>query len=591
MDFSQSAPVGFEAARAERRRAASPCVLPDPSPSHAQTIKDPIPTGGGAMNRIRALRAVFFCALGTWAFASCFERAESLRPRHSVRLEVNVLRSDTGARTPARVYLFKGGRDFRLSPVDRMLPLRPDLFYRERVWRRDSGSSVLEVTARDRSHFILLDGAASFDLPASEDYRIEAYHGTFFRPAVRDFALEYGADSTITLNLDPIAPSSQGRWLAGDDHIHLVRAPEDDPLFLQWMQAEQLAVANFLELQRQQHAAMQWDFGEGAEARSQGYSIRSGHESRSRFYGHTLFLGPNRMIEPLSIGLEYANSSAAHPTPMTLFTQGRRLGALTGFAHFYGSQPNSTLLMNLVHGTIDFVELFQFGVLKTAEWYELLNAGFRVVGLAGSDFPANLSRFSDWPRSLPLLGPERALVPARPGESAYDAWAEGVRRGEVLLTNGPLLEFTANGHSSGAQAEWTGDSHAVRGRATVSYFRPIAHVEIVRNGEVVARASGDGEAEELELDFHLELEGSAWLAARATALTLEGGPVIQAHTNPVYFHRDGVAVRVESARQALRDRWRSEVGYYQSGDLPFPDERSLQEFLAGVERTSEALAQ
>ena len=543
------------------------------------------------MNRTHALRAAFLCALGLATVASCLEPVAPLKPRHSVRLDVTVLRSDTGERTPARVYLFKGGRNFRMSPVDTMLPLRPDLFYRERVWHRGANSKVLEVTARDRSHFILLDGTASFDLPASEDYRIEAYHGTLFRPAVRDFGLRFGEDSGITLNLDPVAPGSQNQWLAGDDHIHLVRAPEDDPLFLQWMQAEQLAVANFLELQRQQHAATQWGFGEQAEARAKGYSIRSGHESRSRFYGHTLFLGPTRMIEPLSIGLEYANSADAYPNPLTLFAEGRSLGALTGFAHFYGSQPNSTLLMNLVHGSIDFVEIFQFGVLKTAEWYELLNAGFRVVGLAGSDFPANLSRFSDWPRWLPLLGPERALVRAHPGESAYDAWAQGVRRGEVLLTNGPLLEFAANGHSSGAAVDWSGDSFEVRGRAGASYFRPIAHIEIVRNGEVVARLVGDGEAEKLELDFRLELQDSAWLAARATARALEGEPVIQAHSNPIYFHRGGKPVRVESARQALRERWRTEAEYYRSGDLEFPNEGALQEFLEGVERTSQALAE
>ena len=373
------------------------------------------------VDRAVAIRTAFLAGMIVATVISCSEHVASIRTRHAVRLHVTVQRSDTGERIPARVYLFKGGRPFRLSPVDTMLPLRPDLFYRERVWRRAADANVLEVTARDRSHLILLRGDATFELPASGDYRIEAYHGTFFRPAVESFELELGTDRSVSLSLDPIAPGSQEQWLAGDGHIHLVREPEDDPLFLQWMQAEDLAVANFLELQRQQHAAMQWGFGEGAEARVSGHSIRSGHESRSRFYGHTLFLGPSRMIEPLSIGLEYANTSLAFPNPMVLFEQGRKLGALTGFAHFFGSQPNSTLLMNLAHDTLDFVEVFQFGVLRTAEWYELLNAGFRVVGLAGSDFPANLGRFESWPRSLPLLGPERALVRSRPGESAYKA--------------------------------------------------------------------------------------------------------------------------------------------------------------------------
>lgn len=523
------------------------------------------------------------------AMFSCSEPFESLRPRHAAKLSVSVLRSDTREPVPARVYLFKGGREFRLSPVDAMLPLRPDLFYRERIWRQAAESTVLEVTARDRSHFILLDGSASFDLPASDAYRIEAYHGTFFHPAIESFELKAGEESEIELKLAPIAPALQDQWLAGDGHVHLVRAQEDDSVFLRWLQAEDLAVANFLELQRQQHAAMQWGFGEDAEARVRGFSIRSGHESRSRFYGHTLFLGPSRMIEPLSIGNEYANSALAFPYPLKLFAEGRRLGALTGFAHLYGSQPNSTLLMNLVRNTIDFVEVFQFGVLRTDEWYELLNAGFRVVGLAGSDFPANLSRYQSWPKPVPLLGPERALVKREPGQSAYRAWAAGVREGAVVLTNGPLLELSVDGQPPGARISWSGESHEVRGRATAAYFRPVEKIEIVRNGKVVAVGSGDGSQLRMQLDFQLGFQESSWLAARVTAQSLEGEPAIQAHTNPVYLLRGGQPVHVVSARQALLERWHREEAYFRSAELAFPDESARSEFLRGVNETTIAL--
>ena len=541
------------------------------------------------MNRSIVLRVGFLAATGVAAVVSCSEQIESLRPRYAAKLHLSVRRSDTQELLPARVYLYKSDREFRLSPVDAMLPLRPDLFYRERVWRQAADATVLEVTARDRSHFILLDGTARFDLPASNEYRVEAYHGTFFHPATESFALNAGEESDLELDLRPIAPELQDRWLAGDDHIHLVRAREDDSVFLRWMQAEDLAVANFLELQRQQHAASQWGFGEKAEARAFGFSIRSGHESRSRFYGHTLFLGPSRIIEPLSIGYEYANSAFAFPSPMTLFAEGRRLGALTGFAHFYGSQPNSTLLMNLVHDTVDFVEVFQFGVLRTDEWYELLNAGFRVVGLAGSDFPANLSRFESWPKALPLLGPERALVKAEPGESAYGAWADGVRQGAVVLTNGPLLELAVDGESPGATVSWSGDTHEVQGRASAVYFRPIEEIEIVRNGTVVARQSGNASELQLQLDFQVSLRESSWLAARVTAQTLDGEPPIQAHTNPVYLLREGEPVRVDSARQVLMERWREEEAYYRSTDLVFPDDTSRSEFLTSVEETTRAL--
>ena len=514
---------------------------------------------------------------------------ETLRPDHAAKLRITVKRSDTGETVPARVYLFKGDRPFRLSPMDALLPLNPDLFYRERLWRRNTPVSTLEVTGRGESHFFLLDGAGEFDLPAAADYRLEAYHGTFFKPAVARFALRADQTQTVELEVEPLAAGRQDSWISADDHIHLMRAKEDNNIFLRWIEAEDLDVAHFLELERQQYAAVQYAFGDEGEARRDGQVIRSGHESRSRFYGHTLFLGPRKMIRPLSIGLEYANSPEAYPNPLELFSQGRAEGALTGFAHFYGSQPNSTLLLNLVHESIDFVEVFQFGVLKTVEWYELLNAGFRVVGLAGSDFPANIGRFGQWPRALPLLGPERALTPAVSGEPTYRAWERGVREGSVLLTNGPLLEFEVNGESSGAQVSWDGDSHPLRGQASVVFHRPIESLEVVRNGQVIARQAGDGTSTELSLEFESEITSSAWIAARAVAQSLEGEPPIQAHTNPLYLLRDGKPIQVESARRALSDRWNKEARYYRDSPLVFSDSADRERLLARVDRTTEAL--
>ncbi len=304
-----------------------------------------------------------------------------------------------------------------------------------------------------------------------------------------------------------------------------------------------------------------------------------------------LFLGPREMIRPLSIGLEYANSPEAYPYPNVLFGQGRRSGALVGFAHFYGSQPNSTLLLNLAHDSIDFVELFQFGVLHIEEWYELLNSGFHVVGLAGSDFPANISRYESWPLGIPLLGPERALVRAAAGESAYESWAEGVRRGAVLLTNGPLLEFAADGKGMGEVVDWEGDSRRVKGSAKVTFHRPIEKLEIVRNGEVIASQAGDGKRTTLTLEFDAQLDSSAWLAARATAESVEGEPTIQAHTNPIYFLKGGAPVRLESARAALRARWAKEVEYYRGGELIFPSDETRSAFQSLVGETSRALAE
>src|SRR5215831_3761355 len=473
---------------------------------------------------------------------------------------------------PARVYLFKDGRPFRLSPVQAFLPLRVDLFYRERLWRSSEDPETLEVTCNDQSHFFLLKGRASFDLPAGR-YRVEAYRGLFYIPAEAEFELRAGETRGVALKLQSWAGTERNQWLSGDDHIHLTRSREDDRVFLNWLKAEDLSVANFLQLQRQMDAAVQYAFGAAGQATESRYTIRPGHESRSEFYGHVNLLGGREMIRPLSLGTMYANTRDTSLYPLRLFELGRRAGAVIGYAHFNGSTPHSTLLLDITRG-LDFVEVFQFGVLKTAEWYELLNAGFHVTGIAGSDFPVPLNRTKPWPRWIPLLGPERTLVKAEPSPDPYTAWAAGVKAGKAIVTNGPLVELNANGNTV---------------TATAAFYRPLLRLEIVRNGAVIASATGNERHKRLSVNATLSDGESSWVAARVTAQKLADEPDIQAHTNPIYMVGRN-PVPVPEARRGLAARWKAELDWYRSGSLEFASEALRHKFFQDGEQALKVLS-
>ncbi len=177
-------------------------------------------TGGGsepgACLKPKTPTGPVFWARGLWLLALLAGTLSSvgsaplhdpLRPQFAASLEIVTVHAGTGEMIPARVYLFKGGKPFRLSPVESLLPLRPDLFYRERLWRREDQPKTLEVTATDRSHLILLTGRGRFDLPRSrtdigETYRLEAYRGMFFRPAINEFTLEAGEEKQVKLELE-----------------------------------------------------------------------------------------------------------------------------------------------------------------------------------------------------------------------------------------------------------------------------------------------------------------------------------------------------------------------------------------------------
>jgi len=486
-----------------------------------------------------------FAALLAWA-----QFRESGDPKLSAHLTL-----EAEPRMPVRVYLFKEGRPFRLSPVDAMLPLRIDLLYRERMWVRSADPTTLEVTATDQSHFFLLKGRGEYELPQGK-YRVEAYRGLFYVPLSIEFELKAGESRRIALPMKNWLGAESREWLSGDDHIHLVRAKQDDPIFLAWLQAEDLSVALFLQLQRQMDAAVQYGFGAEAEAKASGYSIRSGHESRSDLFGHINLLGGREPIRPLSVGGVYSNAPEGFPYPSFLFRKGRAVGALTGYAHFDGgahfgegapprmrdAKNHSTLLMDLALGNIDFIEVFQAGYLNDERWYELLNAGFEIRGIAGSDFPAAFGGRGLKGRFIPLLGPERTLVRAKAGASAYEAWAKGLRTGEVIVTNGPVVRLQMEG-----------------GKVVVSaqFFRPLTRLEVIADGHVIAAKEGDGSATQLTGVFAVP-ESTVWVAARVTAATEEDEPAIRAHTNP-QFLRHQVANRAE--RTDLADDFAKEIDF------------------------------
>jgi hypothetical protein len=276
------------------------------------------------------------------------------------------------------------------------------------------------------------------------------------------------------------------------------------------------------------------------------------------------------------------------------FAQGREAGAIVGFAHFHGSREHSALLMDLARNDLDFVEVMQYALIKMKPWYkalgwyQLLNAGFRVTGTAGCDFPDPTDHFIPWPRELPLLGPERTLVKARAGDSAWETWAAGILRGAAVVTNGPLLDFEVEGKESGTVVSWSGAFTGVTGIAKAVFHRPIEKLEIVCNGKVVASKPGNG-AKEVSLPFQFSIEESSWVAARVQSASLRPDLEIWAHSNPVYVLKDGKPVYVKADREAVRQQWEKEAEFYRSAGLVFVDERQDAEFFRLVEQTTEIL--
>lgn len=196
----------------------------------------------------------------------------------------------------------------------------------------------------------------------------------------------------------------------------------------------------------------------------------------------------------------------------------------------------------------------EFPVMRGVDlYYQFLNAGFRVPIAAGTD------KFYE---EIPL-GSNRTY--ARVGGPAdYAAWLAGVRSGRTFVSNGPILEFDADGHAPGDVVEFRG-TNRIRARVTARSILPFTTLEIVCNGEVIGHktvAIPNNPARNgiysMEVEATGRLDRSSWLAARVVDhpdlknRILPRDVSVFAHTSPIYFLQDGRKVLEESSIVYLR---------------------------------------
>lgn len=187
-------------------------------------------------------------------------------------------------------------------------------------------------------------------------------------------------------------------------------------------------------------------------------------------------------------------------------------------------------------------------------YYAYLNCGFRMrpTGGTGSGFhpvPAGFGR----------------VYVQCPGEFTYEKWMEGLNAGRSFVSTGPMLDVTVNGQPPGSVIHSDGPLVlTVKGRS-FSAMSDRTVIEIVANGEVIARddtkihtSSGSDLPKGLnsgnEFSMTNQLTKSSWVAVRffeyrdVESVTSEHRERTEplkkerfryAHTAPVYIEIDG----------------------------------------------------
>jgi hypothetical protein len=444
-----------------------------------------------------------------------------------------------------------------------------------RISIQDSCGKTLEVDGT-HSHveylgkrWCYVDGSFTVDLPA-QGLKLEIRRG--FETIPLSASVEPSSETLLkkTFRLHRWTNMFERGIVNGDIHAHV---PLPAEAHLQ-MRAEDLNVVNLLAGEDNPQTP---HFTGGLDAHSTpGNEVRVTQEVRDWQMGHLTLLDLKKMIPGYPhVGGVLESWVRPHWLMSYAMEKAHEQGGLVAWSHF-SNLPGAESPIAIALGLVDVLELMtyddptqlpshwgpwknsgmpmaEFTVMRGMDlYYQYLNAGFWLPIASGTD-----KMDIDIP-----LGSNRIYVPAQ-GKTNYAGWLEGVKAGRGFITNGPMLEFEADGRKSGDAVDFD-SPRSIKARVTARSILPFATLEIIQNGEVVGHKTifvqdnppKDG-VYSMEVEAVVKLDRSCWLAARVADdpdnknRILPRGLSVFAHTNPIYFHRNGAKVREEASIRYL----------------------------------------
>ncbi|CAN5868672.1 hypothetical protein BH24BAC1_BH24BAC1_36320 [soil metagenome] len=433
------------------------------------------------------------------------------------RLQVRVLDEKTGRPTPVRV---------RLTRPDGMVAPLPDaaVAVMYGLWDHADGYGFQP----DSSFYVA--GTFAVDLPPGT-YSLSLSKGNEYLAQQQTVQVRPGRTLRKSYRLSRWIDMPARGWYSGDDHIHIRRSPREDPHLLHWTQAEDIHVGVMLRMgDFWETYYPQYAWGEKGVFQIGNYLLTSGQEDpRTPELGHTIGVGASDRVR-------FRNEYYLYDK---VFDRLHELGGLTGYAHqaesFHGYRG---LTLDGLRGKVDMLEILQFCVsgnpLLTDHYYHLLDLGYAVTAMAGSDFPwCGKDHDHGRPERSARIGNVRFYTYTG-GPLSYASWKAGLAAGRTFVSTGPVLDFRVNDKLPGERLDVPpGTTVQLTARAYGHPDQmPLQALELVGHGRVLGRvtASDPGQSgAELNLALELPVEQGLWLAARCF------GPSTQAaHTTPVY---------------------------------------------------------
>jgi hypothetical protein len=454
------------------------------------------------------------------------------------RLRVIAIDRVSGRATPARVSITgPDGRSF--APDD--------------DWRHaDDGFDRRE--RKFEYGYFHTRGSSLVTVPAGTVF-LEVSHGPEYRVARRTVQVSPESTSVARVMLDRLVNLPAAGWYSGDLHVHMNYggAYRNTPrrLAAQALAEDLHLVENLIVNKEGRIPDIDYFTGAPDPVSTARTIVVHDQEYHTSYWGHIGLLGLRRnIILPAYAG--YVNTAAASlsPTNAAVVDLARAQGAMTGYVHPFDSYPDPgdtnkplthELPVDVALGKVDYYEALGFvdDYLANARvWYQLLNCGFRLPAGAGTDAMANFASLRG------PVGMNRVFV--KSGRLEHRRWLAALKAGRSFATNGPLLDFTLGEKGPGGELLLPAGGQDLVARVTMRSNVPIDHLEIIHNGEVVARIPLSEDRTSISTKVTISASGSGWYLLRARG---EGPiyPILDVYpyatTSPIYVTVGGQPVR------------------------------------------------
>lgn len=415
-------------------------------------------------------------------------------------------------------------------------------------------SSYERVSQLDRRLFHT-PGQYTSDVPAGP-LTIEAVRGFEYAPSKVTIDIKAGATAQVKLPLRRLLNLKIKGWYSGTNHAHLNYAGNlhNTPENMFMMAASEDVDVVGLQIANKDNRVLDYQYfvpGQPQHPLSTAQRIMHvGQEYRPPFYGHiALFNLQQHLISPFVTGYEGTGVESLYPSNTDILRYAKQQGGIGSYVHPYGGARDplettlgtaKTLPVDVALDAVSYHELWSqsAGDAPLLVWYRLLNNGFRVHVTGGEDSISNL-------HDIELVGSVRGYFHLGQQPLTWSNWMKSMLAGRGFVTNGPLIEFTANGQMPGSEI-----ALPAAGRVTlkgeVHSAAALDRVEIVRNGEVIHSVTLADAGKRASFEHAVDVVASGWYSVRAIGAD-RTFPVEntrpQAVTNPVYVIVAGRPVR------------------------------------------------